>query len=130
MRLSVRLILLLSFVLVGSLPATTVLICGVNGAALSGTGCYSLATFSFSESLDWQNAYGTADQNAHNVTTSGVWEATTGNGLQVGSTFGPTFAGTKNILLQDNFQLVFNGTSWVPPFSRPVHKLSWLRRNL
>jgi hypothetical protein len=119
MRVPVRLVLLLSCAFVGSLSGTTVLTCGVNGAPLSGSGCYSLANFSFSDTIDWQNTFGTADQNAHNVTTSGIWQGVTDGGVQVGATFGPTYSGVKNILLQDNFKLVFDGTTWVLPFTGP-----------
>jgi len=100
--------------LAGTLPATSVLTCGFNGGALGSTGCYT-NTFSFSESLDWSDAYGTADTvnnpNAvYNPVLNGPWNATTGNGLTVGATLGPAYNGTQTTIARaDNFQMVFAG---------------------
>src|SRR5258708_7781448 len=75
--------ILLTGGLAGSLSATSVLSCGFNGGALSTSGCYSLPTFSFTESLDWAAAYGSADTVAnpnavYDPITNGPWNATTG----------------------------------------------------
>jgi hypothetical protein len=104
--------------LAGSLSATSVLSCGFNGGALSTSGCYSSASFSFTESLDWAAAYGSADTahnpNAvYNPVVSGPWNAVTAGGLTVGATLGPGYSGTQSTIARvDNFQMVFLGGSW------------------
>src|SRR4051794_17277805 len=103
--------------LAGTLPATSVLSCGFNGGALTTSGCYT-STFSFTESLDWANAYGSADTvnnpNAvYNPVLNGSWNALTGNGLTVGTTLGPGYNGTQTTIARvDNFQMVFQDGSW------------------
>lgn len=122
-RWPLRLVLLFAFILVGNLSATVVLTCGFNGGPLSGSGCYSLPTFSFNETLDWQTAYGSADSGAHSttynpVTSGGPWlAAATDSGLTVGADFGPTYSGTNVISRLDNFALVNVEGNWVLPFT-------------
>jgi hypothetical protein len=127
LRWPLRLVLLLAFSSIGTLSATVILSCNLNGSALPSGSCYSLQNFSFNETLDWQSAYGTADDTSPNnpnynpVTSGGPWlAALTPSGLQVGSTFGPTYGGTNLISRIDNFGLVFNGTDWVFPFDPSV----------
>src|ERR1043166_4405347 len=86
--------ILLGFGIAGSVSANSVVTCSANGGAFSTNGCYSLASFSFSESLDWANAYGSADRAAnpnaiYNPILHGDWNATTTNGIIVGATLGP-----------------------------------------
>ena len=93
MRTFLRL-LAVTGILVGSLSANSVLSCSYNGGPFVSTGCQSLATFSFTESLDWANAYGSADTagnpNAIFDTLNGPWISTpTTNGITVGASFGP-----------------------------------------
>src|SRR5215813_40093 len=89
-------------ILVGSLPANSVLSCSYNGGPFVSTGCRSLSTFSFTESLDWANAYGSADTaiNPNTVfnTSAGDWNALTGNGLTVGASLGPSYSGVQSTL--------------------------------
>jgi hypothetical protein len=61
MSLPVRRALFLALIMVSALPASTVLTCGFSGGVLSGAGCYSFATFSFKETIDWQAAFGDAN---------------------------------------------------------------------
>jgi hypothetical protein len=103
--------------LAGSLSANSVLTCSQNGGPFVSTGCYSLATFSFTESLDWANAYGSADTatnpNAVFDTTHGPWNAITDNGITVGATLGPGNTGGQTTLARyDNYQMVQVGGVW------------------
>jgi hypothetical protein len=122
MRTTLKYIVLLAG-LAGSLSANSVLSCSLNGGAFTTTGCYSLATFSFTESLDWANAYGSADTatnpNAIYDTSNGPWNAITGNGVTVGATLGPGYTGTQaTIARYDNFQMVSVDGTWQPaPFA-------------
>src|SRR3954462_7594411 len=97
--------------LAGTLWATSVLSCATNGGPLSTSGCYT-SSFSFTESLDWANAYGSADTvnnpNAvYNPVLNGSLNALTGNGLAVGTTLGSGYNGTQTTIARvDNFQMV------------------------
>ncbi len=109
--------LLLALIIMGTLPAATVLTCGFNGGALSGVGCYSFPTFSFTEYLDWQTAYGDANgihaTTYNSVTAGSPWIApATASGLVVGATFGPGYSGTDLISRVDNFGKVSIGGGW------------------
>src|SRR5215475_13632550 len=115
MQTTLRYIVLLTGFL-GSLSANSVLSCSQNGGTFTTSGCYSLATFSFTESLDWANAYGSADTATNpNVifdTSGGPWNAITGNGVTVGATLGPGYTGSTLLARADNFQMVFVDGSW------------------
>lgn len=114
--------ILLTLIMVAALPASTVLTCGFNGDALSGAGCYSFPSFSFTESIDWETAYGTANQAplaaggpANSTTYDPVaagspWIApATSSGLVVGATFGSSYSGSSVISRVDNFAKVIVG---------------------
>jgi len=105
-------------ILAGSLSANSVLSCSYNGGPFVSTGCRSLATFSFTESLDWANAYGSADRNDPNQyaifdTSNGPWISNpTGNGITVGASFGPGNIGNTSLARYDNFEMVLEGSQW------------------
>src|SRR4030095_14138586 len=92
--------LALTGILAASVYGNTVLTCSSNNGPFTSVGCHSLATFSFTESLDWANAYGSADRNANAIfdTSNGPWiSSATANGLTVGATFGPGSIGNTTL---------------------------------
>jgi hypothetical protein len=83
MRRVWRFLLLLTG-LSGLAMCQSVLTCSFNGGAFTSSGCYTLRSFTATESLDWSNAYGSADTatNPNTIynTSHGPWNAITGNG--------------------------------------------------
>jgi hypothetical protein len=103
---------------VGTASASIVTSCAINGGVLATGNCYAFASFSTSETLDWQTAYGTADAGSHSTTydpyaQGSPWlSAATGSGLTVGATFGAGYTGDKTISRVDNFGRVLVDGVW------------------
>jgi len=104
--------------LVGNVSASSLLTCSFNGGAYTTSGCYSIAGFAFNDSLDWQDAYGTADYVANPNQTydpiaNGPWAAVTSGGLGVSSTLAYDYTPLAHSLSRvDNFQMLYQSGAW------------------